>query len=132
MANAPEFWEAVDHIRARDDRFANEAYALVMVSLDHTLARLGEVRHVSAAELVTGMCDYARDQFGVLAYTVLERWGIRCAGDVGTIVYQLVGESVLSTQESESQDDFTDVVDLHRTLEEDYFEGTGSREGADG
>jgi len=122
MPQDAKFWEAVKQIRAQDGRFKPDAYAFVMQSLDHTLRGLAEPRHVTAEELLHGLCDNAKERFGLLAHTVLTSWGIKTPGDIGRIVYQLVDAGVLSKQESDRYEDFDQAFDLKEILEEKYFD----------
>ncbi|MCI0452498.1 MAG: hypothetical protein L0Z51_08945 [Candidatus Latescibacteria bacterium] len=117
-----EFWEAVERIRSSDGRYARDAYAFVMDSLDYTMRVVGERRHVSAAELVRGLCDNAKQRFGLFAYTVFARWGLLSSGDVGEIVFQLIDGGILSRQESDTRADFDDVVDFREALEASSLE----------
>ncbi|HEX5131154.1 MAG TPA: Minf_1886 family protein [Candidatus Krumholzibacteria bacterium] len=117
-----DFWEAVQRIRAGDPRYAPDAYAFVMESLDYTVRALDERRHISGAELVDGLCRAARERFGMLAYTVLERWGLRSGSDIGEIVFQLVAVGVLSRREEDAREDFDRLPDLKTALEDRYFE----------
>lgn len=130
MSDSPDFWEAVFEIRRHDDRYAEEAYAFVMEALEYTVSSLPARRHVSGAELVEGLCQCAKERFGLMAWTVLERWGVRRTDDVGTIVFQLIDGGVLHRQESDSRTDFDDVVDLQSVLEEHYFENVDDQFGA--
>lgn len=112
-----EFWAAVERIRADDARFARDAYAFVMDSLDFSMRRAGERRHLSAEELVRGLCANAKQRFGLFAYTVLERWGLRTSSDVGDVVFQLISAGILSRQESDTREDFDAVVDFREALD---------------
>lgn len=112
-----EFWAAVERIRADDARFARDAYAFVMDSLDFTMRRAGERRHLSAEELVRGLCANAKQRFGLFAFTVLDRWGLRTSSDVGDVVFQLISAGVLSRQESDTREDFDGVLDFRETLD---------------
>jgi uncharacterized repeat protein (TIGR04138 family) len=118
-----EFWEAVERIRSTDARYARDAYAFVMDSLDYTMRAVGERRHVSAAELVRGLCDHAKQRFGLFAYTVFAKWGLVSSDDVGEIVFQLIDAGILSRQESDSRADFDRVVDFREALEASSLEG---------
>jgi len=115
------FWDAVEEIRRRDGRFRPDAYAFVIDVLEYTIRGLDERRHISAGEMLGGMRRHAHDRYGVMAWTVLENWGVRTTGDIGDIVFQLVDVGVLSRQEGDSRDHFNDVFDLHLALERDYF-----------
>lgn len=120
-----DFWEVVEKIRERDKRFAPEAYALVMEALEFAIQRIGERRHVNAAELLVHFCDYAKESYGVMAYSILEKWGVRTTGDVGSIVYRLIDERVLAEQEGDSPADFSGVFELRTRLEDNYFQKLG-------
>lgn len=126
MSEPIRFWDAVFEIRLFDQSYAEEAYAFVMEGLEHTILAIGEQRHVSAAELVAGLCACAKVRFGLLAWTVLERWGVRTTSDIGVIVYQLIEAGVLSQNEEDSREDFDDVADLRVVLEDQYFDAGGS------
>ncbi len=122
MRQASEFWEAVERIRRVDDRYAAEAYGFVMQALDHTTSSLGVRRHVSAAELVAGLCAAAGERFGMLGFTVLDRWGIRAGSDVGEIVFQLIEVGFLTRREEDTREEFEDVGDLRAEIEDRYFD----------
>jgi uncharacterized repeat protein (TIGR04138 family) len=123
---ASEFWTVVERIRAADDRYAGDAYAFVMDGLDHTVRALDERRHISAAELLEGLCGFARDRFGMLAFQVLQAWGIRSGSDVGEIVFQLVDAGILSRREEDTRADFDIPLDLKSALEDSYFDSDNS------
>ena len=124
--NAPrsEFWETVERIRAVDGRYARDAYPFVMDSLDFTMKQMGVRRHVSAAELVRGLCDNAKQRFGLFAFTVLSKWGLERSDDVGEVVFQLIDAGVLSKQESDARADFNGVVDFREALEASSLESS--------
>ena len=117
-----EFWTTVERIRASDGRYARDAYAFVMDGLDYTVRSLPARRHVSARELMDGLCRFGRERFGMLAFAVLSRWGLASASDVGEIVFQLVEAGILSRREEDSRADFDFDIDLKQTLEDSYFD----------
>ena len=119
---ASEFWSLVERIRAVDGRYARDAYAFVMDGLDHTVRALDERRHVSAQELLEGLCAFARDRYGMLAFDVLHAWGIASGADVGEVVFQLVDAGMLSRREEDAREDFDIPLDLKQALEDSYFE----------
>lgn len=113
----PDFNEAVDLIVARDGRFHRDAYLFLRDALDHTqgaLQRRGETmpRHVSGGELLEGIREFALEQFGPMAGTVLEEWGIRCCEDFGEIVFNLIDQKILSKTDRDSRDDFKGGYDF--------------------
>lgn len=129
MDGPMNFWDAVAAIRRVDGRYAEDAYAFVMDGLEFTIRAIGEKRHVSAAELLEGLCRCAKDRFGLMAWTVLESWGVCETGDVGAIVFQLIDAGVLSKTEQDERSDFDDRFDLRVVLEDQYFGiGTPSKD----
>ena len=112
-----DFWEKVHAICERDPRFRREAYEFVMRALEHTTERVvGPRRHVSGQELLSGIVDLAREEFGDLALTVFDEWGISRSEDFGTIVFALVGEGLLGRQPDDSIHDFSGGIDVRSAL----------------
>jgi uncharacterized repeat protein (TIGR04138 family) len=109
------FEEALEIITLKDPRFPREAYLFVREALDHTqhcLAkeREGCIRHVSGQELLAGIKDYARTQFGPMAMTVLQEWGIRSCQDFGELVFNMVETGGCPTLSSDEIADPTALV----------------------
>lgn len=121
MTPHSEFWQAVERIRAADARYEPDAYAFVMEALDFTVRSLDERRHVSAAELVEGLHRVARERFGLLACTVLQKWGLGGGSDVGEIVFQLIDAGILSKRDEDSREEFDAVGNFQSELEDGYF-----------
>ncbi len=115
-----EFSEVVELICKEDPRFDRKAYAFVRQALDHTVKemkkrapeRTARSQHVTGPELLTGVRDYALDQFGPLAKTVLNRWGITRCRDIGDIVFNLIEYNVFSKTENDRREDFADIYDF--------------------
>ena len=105
------FNEAVAQILKEDPRYAPEAYHFIREALDFTTRSLkkpteGSERHVSAAELLEGIRQYALKEYGPLAMTVLKAWGIRQCTDFGQIVFNLVNKKFLGKTDDDSVRDF--------------------------
>lgn len=119
----PEFLARISPVLERDGRFAPAAYAFVSEALTKTVKRLSRAsrkspaaRHVSGAELSKGAADFAREQFGSLAYDVFCEWGVRTTHDIGSIVFNLIDVGILAKNEEDSREDFDDVFDLRERL----------------
>jgi uncharacterized repeat protein (TIGR04138 family) len=111
------FEQAVSSILERDRRFAPGAYEFLKDALDFTLKQVmdqngGVPRHVDGPELLRGFRDHALQQFGPMASTLLQEWGVRCCSDVGDMVFLLIEENVFGRQESDSKRDFEAVYDF--------------------
>jgi len=88
------FEDALALILVKDPRYRRDAYHFLREALDHTQKTLrkqssGELRHVTGQELLVGIRDFALAQFGPMAKTVLEEWGVRKCSDFGEIVFNM-------------------------------------------
>src|SRR6202030_3322527 len=95
------FDEAVEQILVKDARFSRDAYAFVREALDFTQKLIGREnkgngRHITGAELLDGIRQFALQQFGPMAVTVFEEWGVKNCRDFGDIVFNMVEISLLA------------------------------------
>jgi uncharacterized repeat protein (TIGR04138 family) len=114
-----DFWGAIERIRDRDPRFRREAYPFLVAALGATVMALPperradpERRHLTGQELVAGTIRFARDEFGPLAATVFEEWGVRTSGDLGDMVFHLIAEQQLHARPEDRREDFDEGPDL--------------------
>ena len=120
------FDEVVDRIVERDTRYTREAYELLREALDFTQTKVqkksqGKVRHVSGQELLEGVKDYSLKQYGPMAITVLEEWGIRNTRDLGEIVFNMVESRLLAKTETDSREDFDDGYDFEEVFRKPFL-----------
>ena len=118
---AVQFEQSVVSILKRDRRFDPNAYFFLKDALDFTLKRSsdshgGESRHVSGPELLTGFRDHALEQYGPMASTLMNEWGLKKCQDVGDMVFHLIEEQVFGKQESDRREDFRGNFDLLDSL----------------
>ena len=99
----------IEEIIGKDPAYKFEAYTFVMAGLHDTVTHLTKPRHVTGQELCEGLRDYALEQFGSLARTVLDYWGIRRTDDFGKIVFNLIEAELLKKTEEDSIHDFDDL-----------------------
>lgn len=120
--------DKIQTVRRRDRRFSRHAYYFVLDALDYTMTHFGrdqltgEDRHVGGRELLTGIKEYAAEQFGPMAAIVFERWGVRAAADFGEIVFNLIDVELLSRRPCDSRLDFVDGIDFRETFAEKHRE----------
>jgi uncharacterized repeat protein (TIGR04138 family) len=113
-----DFWERVHAICERDPRFRREAYEFVIRGLDFTTSRIvGQRRHVTGQELLQGLVSLAKQEFGEMAWTVFNEWGVTASEDFGAIVFHLVEDGLLGKQPEDRIEDFAGGVDLKAELE---------------
>jgi uncharacterized repeat protein (TIGR04138 family) len=112
--------ELLDEIMAADRRYARDAYVFVSESLGYTVQRSGRVGHVTGQELCEGLAEFALGQFGRLARSVLEGWGIRSSEDIGEIVFRMVEVGLLRKTEEDRREDFVGALDFDEAFDRGF------------
>lgn len=115
----------LEELRRRYPRYHESAYVFTLTALHHVLQRLEEPRHITGRELAEGARELALAQFGPMARTVLEHWGVESTDDFGQVVFALVEQGVLIKQDGDSPSDFARVYDFSEAFEENYPWGSG-------
>ena len=119
-----------------DRRYVFEAYVFVFESLRYAQEKLGlgsEVpsempeeeeedwsekerrqspRHLTGPELCEAIRRYALEQYGYMAKSVLNHWGISSTGDFGEIVFNLIRIGQMRKTPDDRREDFDDVYDF--------------------
>lgn len=106
--------QAIAKLRTENPKFASAAYHFIRRALDHSLRNLkrdvaDRPAHVSGKELLEGFRDLALEEYGPLAKTVLEDWGITNCSEVGEVVFQLVRMGVLGKNDNDVIEDFAEL-----------------------
>lgn len=124
------FEQAVAEIRATDTRYAAKAFELVRGGLDHTVKQLhrhspGEKRHrhVSGAELCEGIREYALERYGVMAASLLPRWGLQKTDDFGAIVFLLTDAGVFGKTDEDTPEQFAHRFSFHEAFKAPFKPG---------
>ena len=120
MKELESFLEKIEKVMKENHQYKFEAYSFVMAGLHHTVSKLPKSRHITGRELLGGIRDYALEQYGALARTVLNYWGIFKTEDFGRIVFALVEVGVLRKQPEDKIEDFQDVYDFKTAFDESY------------
>ncbi len=106
MGNQSEFFLGLSRILKKDSRYKEESYWFVMAALGRAAHNLPKPRHVSGQELLESIRREAEEQFGPMAATVFEHWGLKNSLDFGHIVFSMVREDILFKEESDALEDF--------------------------
>ena len=114
----------------RDKRYQLDAYVFVFDALRFAHEQLGmgkspgsiedtvvdreteEERHISGQQLCEAIRLYAVKQYGGLAKSVLNHWGVRSTGDFGEIVFNLISIGQMRKTDSDRREDFDQVFDF--------------------
>ena len=125
------FEEVLEQILAKDSRYRRDAYLFLTDALKYTQKKAGkdlpepqvraqkrglkaeaDKRNVSGQELLEGIREYALMEFGPMAITVFEEWGIRSCRDFGEMVFHLVEHRYFKKTEQDSLVDFENGYDF--------------------
>ena len=113
MDNTPEqILDKIQHLIDQNPQYKFEAYSFILAALHFTMTSLPKPRHITGREFCDGIRRYAVDQFGPLAHTVLEYWGIKETLDFGKLVFALVDIGLMRKTEEDTLDDFKNVYDF--------------------
>jgi uncharacterized repeat protein (TIGR04138 family) len=102
--------DVLARIRAQGGAYHERAYLFVLATVEYIQTRLPVRRHVTGQELAWACRDLAREQFGLLAPSVLEHWGVTRTAEVGLLV----------TQPGDREQDFAEVYDFAEAFGEGY------------
>ncbi len=120
MSDFATLEEAFDKIGQKDTRYHERGLLFVLAALEFAQTRLPARRHLSGGELAWACRDFALEQFGLLAPSVLEHWGIRTTEDLGRIVFLLIDVGLLAQQPSDRIEDFDRVYDFAEVFTAGY------------
>ena len=112
MEHAINILATIEDIVKRDLRYKTDAYNFVLEALNYTVNKLKQSRHVTGGELLEGIKQCVKEQFGPMAGTVLQHWGVSSTEDFGHIVFNLVDAKILSKTEQDSIKDFKNGYDF--------------------
>ncbi len=129
------FEEVLERIITADPRYHRDAYYFVREALEFTQKQLVKARkagqrrapkqpsvpssepsHVTGGQLLEGIRDLAVQQFGPMAFMVFDEWGIHRCEDFGEIVFNMVENSFLAKNDSDSREDFKGGYDFFETF----------------
>ncbi|HQO34518.1 MAG TPA: hypothetical protein PLG59_07645 [bacterium] len=96
----------------QEQQYHPNAYRFVLEALKHAQRRYDRLRHVTGRELLEGISELARKEFGPFALTVLTEWGVTNTRDFGAIVFQLVETGEIKKTEEDRIEDFVGVYEF--------------------
>ena len=123
----------------RDDRYPFDAYLFVFEALRFGQKNLGmgaeylaedyepeldeegePERHVSGQELCEAMRQYAHQQYGYLAKSVLNHWKIYSTSDFGELVFNLIEIEQMRKTPNDRREDFDNVFDFDEGFQHNF------------
>jgi uncharacterized repeat protein (TIGR04138 family) len=112
--------EIMARIRAHDGRYHERAYLFVLAALEYCQRRRATRGHISGPELARACRDFALEQFGLTARTVLSHWGVESTEDIGRIVFILIDVGLLIRNSTDRIEDFNGVFDFEEAFDANY------------
>ncbi len=120
MERDADFYEKIEKIVDKDGRYKVAAYAFVMLALNYTVTKLEKPRHVTGKELLQGIRKFGIAQYGPMAKTVFNYWGVKSTRDFGEIVFNLVNHGLLGKTEEDKIEDFEGGYDFEEEFERKF------------
>lgn len=77
-------------------------------------------RHVTGQELCEAIRLYALHQYGYMAKTVLNSWGLHTTGDFGEVVFNLIRIGKMKKTPSDTRVDFNNLYDFNAAFRDDF------------
>ncbi|MGN6504016.1 MAG: Minf_1886 family protein [Tepidisphaeraceae bacterium] len=121
--------DSLELLAAHVGSYAVDAYYFVQQGLALTAAKhhgngvVSNTRHITGQQLCEGLRDLAIRQWGMMARTVLERWGVYTTLDFGRIVYAMIDAGFMGKTEDDRLEDFKNVYDFRTAFEKGYTVG---------
>lgn len=122
-----DFNEVIRTIQKDDPRYARGVYYFLRQALDFSLKELHKKggfdnsNHLSGQQLLEGIRGYAILQYGPMARSVLEFWGVKECRDFGNIVFNLVDCRVLGKTDQDSPEDFANGYSFEAAFEQPFL-----------
>ncbi|HTV43438.1 MAG TPA: Minf_1886 family protein [Candidatus Sulfotelmatobacter sp.] len=116
----------VNQIMVRDQRYRREAYVFVREALDFTRKLISRedrqnIRHVTGQQLLDGIRQFALKEFGPMAATVLEEWGVTSCPDFGEIVFNMVDVGLLGLTDQDRREHFQNGYDFTTAFRKPFW-----------
>ena len=125
MKKETSFNESVRLLCLRDGRYDQDAYIFMRFAVEYASQIYSKPTnavhsHVSAKELLEGIRQFAMHEFGPMACTVLNGWGIKRTEDFGEIVYNLIKAELFRQSKTDRKADFADGYDFDEAFRAPY------------
>jgi uncharacterized repeat protein (TIGR04138 family) len=133
---------AIAELLDKDRRYKYDAYVFVFEALSYAQSVLGmgtetasepaeldserdqqpegPQRHVTGQDLCQAVRQLALRQYGYMAKTVLNSWGVYSTGDFGEIVFNLIRIGHMRKTPQDRREDFDNVYDFDTAFEEEF------------
>jgi uncharacterized repeat protein (TIGR04138 family) len=117
----------------RDRRYHRDAYFFVFEALRYAQEQLAmgqsqslgdpaseEERHITGRQLCESIRRYAVEQYGLMAKSVLNEWGVHSTSDFGEIVFSLIDIGQMKKTRTDRREDFDNIFDFDDGLRDAF------------
>ena len=123
----------------KDNRYSIDAYVFVFDALEYAQSVLemgtevtseaghsrstqrdATERHVTGEDLCEAIRRLAIEQYGYMAKTVLNSWGVHKTGDFGEIVFNLIQIGQMRKTASDRREDFDNIYEFDVAFKRDF------------
>lgn len=116
MNKTNKIFEKIQTLTEKNRKYKFEAYTFILAALHDTMKKIYPPRHITGKEFCEGIRKYALEQFGPMAKTLLEFWGIKTTTDFGRIVFDLVDVGLMRKTEEDSIEDFRNIYSFKKAF----------------
>lgn len=133
-----DFEGELNRIVETDPRYDREAYVFLRQALDfchkseikagkkaRLVEKAGE-NHISVAQLLDGIRQYALQEYGPMAMMVLNSWGVKSCEDFGEVVFKMVEHRLLSVTEQDTREEFRKGFDFFEAFRAPFKPAKGN------
>lgn len=113
-------YEKIEELAETSGRYHPQAFMFTLKALQHCRDRVKREGHVTGQELTESLRLLAISEYGPMAKSVLNHWGVETTEDFGRIVFQMVESGLLGKTEEDSLDDFRDGFDFETEFVRNY------------
>ncbi|MBE6383407.1 MAG: hypothetical protein E7049_10430 [Lentisphaerae bacterium] len=107
--------DAFSDIIAKDDRYAPNAYALLMDAFCY-LCDNAKGRHVKGEDILAEFRERALDLYGPMTFCVLTEWGVTCCEDIGEMMFNLTDSGRVKKNDDDTPEAFAGGYDFKETF----------------
>jgi uncharacterized repeat protein (TIGR04138 family) len=111
------FNKKVEEIVKKDPRYMPDAYEFTMQALWFAQKKLKRQGHISGKELLEYIRKFALEQYGPMAKTLIQFWGVQKTEDFGEIVFNLIDTGLMKKTEEDTLDDFSTGYDFNQAFD---------------
>ena len=118
--SSQDFYRELEDVAESSGQFRTEALLFLFRALEHCRRRTRRAGHVTGQELTESARLLAISEYGPMAKSVLNHWGVTRTEDFGKLVFLLVKHGLLSKTDDDKIEDFRNGFDFEVAFVDNY------------